>query len=81
MVIPKTLATNAGYDSQEVMVKLLQVCVLHPPSSHLPRPPYSSSTLPPPPQEARDGGVVGMDCDTGEACVPGDQVGAGWDLF
>jgi len=24
MVIPKTLATNAGYDSQEVMVKLLQ---------------------------------------------------------
>merc|ERR1719209_523512 len=24
MIIPKTLATNAGYDSQEVMVKLLE---------------------------------------------------------
>jgi len=47
MVIPKTLATNAGYDSQEVMVKLLQ--------------------------EAQNGGVVGMDCDTGEACNPSDQ--------
>ena len=47
MVIPKTLATNAGYDSQEVMVKLLE--------------------------EARDGASVGMDCDTGEACIPKDK--------
>ena len=47
MIIPKTLATNAGYDSQEVMVKLLE--------------------------EARDGASVGMDCDTGEACIPKDK--------
>merc|ERR1719211_186774 len=47
MVIPKTLATNAGYDSLEVMVKLLE--------------------------EARDGASVGMDCDTGEACIPKDK--------
>merc|ERR1712004_699856 len=48
MIIPKTLAANAGYDSQEVMVKLLE--------------------------EARDGASVGMDCDTGEACIPKDKV-------
>merc|ERR1712233_246816 len=47
MIIPKTLATNAGYDSQEVMVKLLE--------------------------EARDGASVGMDCDTGEPCIPKDK--------
>jgi len=47
MIIPKTLATNAGYDSQEVMVKLLE--------------------------EARDGASVGMDCDSGEACLPADK--------
>merc|ERR1711902_410476 len=47
MIIPKTLAANAGYDSQEVMVKLLE--------------------------EARDGASVGMDCDTGEACIPKDK--------
>merc|ERR1712111_173684 len=47
LIIPKTLATNAGYDSQEVMVKLLE--------------------------EARDGASVGMDCDTGEACIPRDK--------
>merc|ERR1719150_3563262 len=47
MVLPKTLATNAGYDSQEVMVKLRE--------------------------EARDGASVGMDCDTGEACIPKDK--------
>merc|ERR1719419_2095859 len=47
MIIPKTLATNAGYDSQEVMVKLLE--------------------------EARDGARVGMDCDTGEPCIPKDK--------
>lgn len=47
MIIPKTLATNAGYDSQDVMVKLLE--------------------------EARDGASVGMDCDTGEPCLPKDK--------
>jgi len=47
MIIPKTLATNAGYDSQDVMVKLLE--------------------------EARDGASVGMDCDTGEPCIPKDK--------
>merc|ERR1712071_633864 len=47
MIIPKTLAANAGYDSQEVMVKLLE--------------------------EAQSGGAVGMDCDSGEACLPGDN--------
>lgn len=47
MIIPKTLATNAGYDSQEVMVKLLE--------------------------EAREGASVGMDCDTGEPCIPKDK--------
>jgi len=44
LVIPKTLAVNAGYDSQEVIVKLLE--------------------------EGASGQKVGMDCDSGEACLP-----------
>lgn len=47
LVIPKVLATNAGYDSQEVMVKLLE---------------ESSATQ-----------LVGLNCDSGEACVPASQ--------
>jgi len=47
LVIPKVLATNAGHDSQEVMVKLLE--------------------------EAGSGLVCGLDCDSGEACIPADQ--------
>jgi len=47
LVIPKVLATNAGHDSQEAMVKLLE--------------------------EAGSGLVCGLDCDSGEACIPADQ--------
>jgi T-complex protein 1 subunit zeta len=44
LVIPKVLAQNAGFDSQDVMVKLLE--------------------------ESATGQVVGIDLDSGEACVP-----------
>lgn len=44
LVIPKVLAQNSGFDSQDVMVKLLE--------------------------ESATGQVVGLDCDSGEACVP-----------
>merc|ERR1712147_401980 len=47
LIIPKTLGQNSGFDSQEVIVKLLQEGAL------------SSS--------------VGLDCDSGEACVPQDR--------
>merc|ERR1719500_1584475 len=47
LIIPKTLGQNSGFDSQEVIVKLLQEGAL------------SSS--------------VGLDCDSGEACVPQDK--------
>jgi len=47
LVIPKVLAQNAGFDSQEVIVKLLE--------------------------EAATGQLVGLDCDSGEACVPAQQ--------
>jgi len=44
LVIPKVLAQNAGFDSQEVIVKLLE--------------------------EAGAGHLAGVDCDSGEACIP-----------
>merc|ERR1712112_792751 len=47
LIIPKTLGTNAGYDAQEVIVKLLQEGALN--------------------------SSVGLDCDSGEACVPQDK--------
>jgi len=47
LVIPKVLAQNAGFDAQEVIVKLLE--------------------------EAGNGQQVGLDCDSGEACLPASQ--------
>lgn len=47
LVIPKVLAQNAGYDSQEVMVKLLE--------------------------ESTSDQWVGLDCESGEACIPAQQ--------
>jgi len=47
LVIPKVLAQNAGFDSQDVMVKLLE--------------------------ESASGQQVGIDLDSGEACVPTSQ--------
>merc|ERR1719374_403983 len=44
LVIPKVLAQNAGFDAQEVIVKLLE--------------------------EAGAGNLAGVDCDSGEACIP-----------
>jgi len=45
IVIPKVLGTNAGFDSQEVMVKLLE-------------------------EAGVSDQAVGLDCDSGEACLP-----------
>ena len=48
LIIPKTLALNAGFDAQESIVKLQET--------------------------AQDTGeVVGIDLNTGEACMPTDE--------
>jgi len=47
LIIPKTLATNSGFDAQDVIVKLVQEGALN--------------------------SSVGLDCDSGEACVPQDK--------
>jgi len=48
LIIPKTLARNAGYDAQETIIKLQEQF------------------------EATDGLAVGIDIDSGEACLPSD---------